>query len=206
MRVSYQGASIEGAQSQPVIFSLGLWKGIYDINAVDKVDGRQYKFPDAELRHRSVLVAPGRLVSVCSMNMQFRREVTPATYQLPMHVKVLPSGVIDRYGDIWGGFILKTLTDLKGDGLAVGEPMIEHLKEGDYVRNIWQENLCHQVNDEFLELLADSAATIAPGAYLDMMEQLAEAFRARREGCSPVLAAYMQHLAPALDAWVKALR
>ena len=126
-----------------------------------------------------MLVAPGKLVSVCSMNMQFRREVTPATYQLPMHVKVLPSGVIDRYGDIWGGFVLKTLTDLAGDGLAAGEPMIEHLKEGDYVRNIWQENLCHQVNDEFLDLLAETRETFAPGDYLDMMAQLAETFRAR---------------------------
>ena len=206
VRVSYEGASIGAEQSQQVIFSLGLWKGIYDVNAVDKVDGRQYKFPDAELRHRSVLIAPGRLVSVCSMNMQFRREVMPATYQLPMHVKVLPSGVIDRYGDIWGGFILKTLTDIAGDGLAVGEPMIEHLKEGDYVRNIWQENLCHQVNDEFLELLAEARETVKPASYLDMMAAVGEVFRERGETASPILKAYIGHLAPAFDAWVTSLR
>lgn len=53
----------------------------------------------------------------------------------------MPGWVVDRYGDIWGGFILKTLMDLRGEALAVGEPMIDHLKEGDFLRNIWQEHV-----------------------------------------------------------------
>lgn len=88
------------------------------------------------------------------MNMQFRRELIPVVYQLPMHVEVMPNWVVDRYGDIWGGFILKTLMDLNGENMAVGEPMINHLKEGNYTRNIWQEHVCHLINDEFLQLLA----------------------------------------------------
>jgi len=205
-RGDYAAATPGPAISRDVVFSLGLWTGIYDINAVDKVTGAQYRFPDARLQHPSVLVAPGKLISVCSMNMHFRREVLPATYQLPMHVRVVPDGVIDRYGDIWGGFILKTLIDIKGDGLAAGAPMIDHLKEGDYVRNIWQENLCHQVNDEFLGLLAAARQDVAAGSYLDMMEQLTGAFAARASGCSPLLSRYLSTLVPALDAWTFALR
>jgi hypothetical protein len=205
-RVDYSGASVSESASRNVVFSLGLWKGIFDVNAVDKVTGGDYKFPNAKLRHRSVLVAAGKFVSVCSMNMQFRREVLPAAYQLPMHVPVLRDGVIDRYGDIWGGFILKMLIDLKGDALAVGEPMVEHLKEGDYVRNIWQENLCHQINDEFLRLLAEAKTAVSPGSYLDMMEQVTSAFEERAAFCSPILARYLAHLIPAFQAWTKALR
>jgi hypothetical protein len=204
-RADYARTHLVADQSRNVVFSLGLWRGIYDINAVDKVTGRTYTFPEPRLRHRSVLVAPGKLVSVCSMNMQFRREVLPAAYQLPMHIPVVPDGVIDRYGDIWGGFILKTLIDIRGDGLAVGAPMITHLKEGDYVRNIWQENLAHQVNDEFLRLLSTAAAGLAPGSYLEMMQILTEEFRRRAAACSPILARYLAHLVPALEAWTKAL-
>ncbi len=102
----------------------------------------------------SVVIEKGKLISVCSMNMQFRRELIPVVYQLPMHVEVMPNWVVDRYGDIWGGFILKTLMDLNGENMAVGEPMINHLKEGNYTRNIWQEHVCHLINDEFLQLLA----------------------------------------------------
>lgn len=54
---------------------------------------------------------------------------------------------MDRCGEIWEGFILKMLMDLKN------EAMINHLKEGDYIRNIWQEYMCHLVNNEFLDLL-----------------------------------------------------
>jgi hypothetical protein len=87
------------------------------------------------------------------MNMQFRREMIPAVYQLPMHVPVMPHWVIDRYGDIWGGFILKLLMDIKGDAMAAGGPMIRHMKEGNFQRNIWQENICHMLNDEFIAIL-----------------------------------------------------
>jgi len=205
-RVDYAPATIEKMDRRRVLFSLGMWKGFFDVNAVDKVEGRRYDFPDAELRHGSVTIARTKLVSVCSMNMQFRREVVPAAYQLPMHVEVIPGGVIDRYGDIWGGFILKTLMDLNGDALAVGEPMVEHLKDGDYVRNIWQENLCHQINDEFLVLLGAAKADLRPAPYLDMIEGLNDAFQAHAGKCSPLLRRYLAHLTPALSAWRTALR
>ncbi len=58
------------------LFSLGMWKGFFDVNAIDKVEGRRYVFPDAQLRHSSVTIARTKLVSVCSMDMQFRREVS----------------------------------------------------------------------------------------------------------------------------------
>ncbi len=205
-RVGYCPATIEAAESHPVMFSLGMWKGIYDINAVDKIRRPQYINPNATLRHPSVIVAASKLVSVCAMNMQFRREVIPAAYQFPMHLELINGGVIDRYGDIWGGFVLKTLMDLNGHAFAVGEPMIEHFKEGDYLRNIWQENLGHQINDEFLRMLAETSEEISPGPYLDMVEGMTEVFRAREDRCSPLLRQYLRYLVPALRAWTASLR
>jgi hypothetical protein len=135
-RPHYSGVKLKGPESRNVTFCLGLWKNIFDVNAIDKIKGPEYTHPHATLTEPSVLIEKNELISVCSMNMQFRREVIPAIYQLPMHFEVMPGWVIDRYGDIWGGFILKTLMDLKNDAMAVGEPMINHLKEGDYIRNI----------------------------------------------------------------------
>jgi hypothetical protein len=204
-RAGYRPCTLDGRVEREVKFSLGLWRGIFDINGIDKLQGPAYDYPEARLRHDSVIIGPGELVSVCSMNMHFRREVLPAVYQLPMHVEVLPGWVIDRYGDIWGGFILKTLMDIRGDALAVGGPMIRHIKEGNYLRNVWQEHICHLVNDEFLDVLGRASEDVRSADYLDMMEQLTERFRALAPECSPLLRRYFDHLDGCMRAWVAAL-
>jgi hypothetical protein len=125
---------------------------------------------------------------------------------VPVLVPVLPDWVIDRYGDIWGGFILKTLMDLRGDAMAVGEPMIRHLREGNFHRSIWQEHICHLVNDEFLTLLEEAKSAIGPSDYLSMMEALNEEFQQRMKKTSPLLRPYLQHLTKALTARTSLLR
>jgi hypothetical protein len=141
------------------------------------------------------------------MNMFFRREAIPAVYQLPMAVDVMPGWRIDRYGDIWGGFILKTLLDIRGDLMSAGGPMIRHLKEGDFQRNIWQEHVCHLVNDEFDGLLA--GFTGGPDArhadYTELMARLADHLGGAAPDASPLLGGYLRHLASAMRAWVDAL-
>lgn len=204
-RVHHQPCRFDGTDEREPSFSLGLWTGAFDVNAVDKIEGPPWRHHDIELRHASVALPLGCLVSVCSMNMLFRREVLPAVYQLPMHVEVMPGWNIDRYGDIWGGFILKSLMDVRGDLMVAGEPMIRHLKAGDVARNVRQEHLCHLVNDEFLALLEDAVARLEPASYLDMMSALHEQMLAASTRCSPLLGGYLTHLARSLDAWISLL-
>jgi hypothetical protein len=204
-RGAYRPCEIREQVMREPKFCLGLWKQIFDVNAIDKIKGPAFCHPDIELQYPSVVISPGNLVSVCSMNMQFRLEVAPAAYQLPMHVEVMPGWVIDRYGDIWGGFILKALMDLKGDAMVVGEPMIRHVKEGNVQRNTWQEHICHMVNDEFLGILAAAVTRIRPASYLEMMAALNDEFRRATSGCSALLKPYFEHLTVALAAWTKAL-
>lgn len=200
-RVNYTGMQIKDTESRNITFCLGLWKGFFDVNAIDKIQGPAYYHPDAKLQEPCVIVEREKLVSVCSMNMQFRRELIPAIYQLPMHVEVMPNWVVDRYGDIWGGFILKTLMDLRNEALVFGEPMINHLKEGNYTKNIWQEHLCHMLNDEFLDLLLQVKETIHSGDYLEMMKELNEGFKEHLEKASPIFKPYLKHLCGAMEAW-----
>lgn len=204
-RVNYKGVQLDPAESRNVTFNLGLWKGIFDVNGIDKINGPDYSHPEARLKQHSVIIETNKLISVCSMNMQFRKELIPAVYQLPMHVEVMPGWVVDRYGDIWGGFILKTLMDLKNEAMAVGEPMITHLKEGDYSRNIWQEHTCHLINDEFIDLLFQIKNTITSTDYLEMMKELNEGFKEYVHKASPIFKPYLAHLCMTMDAWNKSL-
>lgn len=200
-RVNYQGMQLKTSESRKVTFCLGLWKGIFDVNGIDKIKGPEYFHPDAKLKESSVIVEHGKLISVCSMNMQFRRELIPVVYQLPMHVEVMPNWVVDRYGDIWGGFILKALMDLKNETMAFGEPMINHLREGDYKKNIWQEHVCHLINDELLDLLLGLKETISPNDYLEMMKELNAGLKEYIEKASPLFRRYLKHLCTAMEAW-----
>lgn len=204
-RVNYAGMRVHGTESRDVTFGVGLWKGVYDVNAIDKINGPEYRHPDAGLEFSSVIVERGKLVSVCSMNMQFRRELIPAVYQLPMNIEVFPNWVVDRYGDIWGGYILKTLMDLKNEAMAVGEPMISHVKDGDYTRNIWQEHMCHFINDEFVDLLLRVRETIGATDYLDMMKEVNEGFREGMHGASPMFTPYLAQLCTSMEAWNRSL-
>ena len=205
-RVGYVEWDFDERVTGTVSFNLGLWKGVFDVNAIDKLKASQWTFRNAELVSDSVVVPPGVLVSVCSMNMQFRRALIPAVYQLPMHIEVAPGWVIDRYGDIWGGFVLKSLMDIRGDQMSVGRPMIRHVKEGGFDHNIWQEHLCHLVNDEFIDLLRNACTNIRPDSYLAMMDNVREEFARRAPNSSPILRAYLLHLTSAMGAWLKALR
>lgn len=205
-RVGYKGMTVKEPIQKKVTCSLGLWKNIFDINAIDKIQGPSYCFPDARLKYASVIIEKSKLISVCSMNMIFRKEIIPVVYQLPMHVEVAPGWVIDRFGDIWGGFILKMLMDIKGEGLAAGEPMINHLRDGNYLRNLWQEHVCHLVNDEFIDLMKEAGEAIRPTEYLDMMAELNEGLKDKTGGASALLKPYLAHLTVAMDAWIKALQ
>lgn len=206
-RVNFQPCTFEelGVEGRPAKFSLGLWQGVFDINAIDKLHGSAYVHEQVRLHHESVFLGAGCLVSVCSGNMQFRRGVLPAVYQLPMNIEVLPGWVIDRYGDIWAGHILKTLMDLRGDIMAMGEPMVQHLIEGNYTRNIIKEHVCHLVNDEFLRILALARENIRPASYVEMMKALNEEFRRATPTCSSLLKPYFEHLTGSVEAWLSAL-
>ena len=89
----------------------------------------------------------------------------------------------------------------KGEVMAAGGPMIRHVKDGNVQRNTWQEHLCHLVNDEFLDLLHESAECFGPAGYREMMAALTEEFARRSGRASPILAPYLVHLVEALRAW-----
>jgi len=195
----------ESVESE-VAFNLGCFQNIQDINAIDKiVNPPPFTFPEAKFKHDALLIPPGKLLSVSSGNMQFRRRLIPAVYQLPMHFKICNDWVIDRFGDIWGGFILKSLMDKAGDGFSIGRPSVFHVLPGYVDQNIWKEHICNLVNDEFIALLDESVADLKPGRYEEMIAGLRDAFRARADRCSVLLQPYLLHLCRAWDAWVSAL-
>ncbi|MFP4590177.1 MAG: alpha-1 4-glucan-protein synthase [Halobacteriales archaeon] len=128
------GQSIESSTREiargDVAISQGLWTEVPDLDAVrilsaGDLEGRT----DVRLRPDDFgddfVVDPGSYLTVCSMNVAFRREVVPAFYQLPMDDN--PWGV-GRFDDIWSGVLVKRVLDAVGDVIHTGEPLVRHEK------------------------------------------------------------------------------
>jgi hypothetical protein len=118
------------ARADSVVASQGLWTNVPDLDAVRILNdgdlrGQAQTRLDAKEFGAEFLAAPGQYLTVCSMNLAFRREVVPAFYQLPMDDNEWDVG---RFDDIWSGVFLKRAADLLGDDVLTGGPLCEHNK------------------------------------------------------------------------------
>jgi Reversibly glycosylated polypeptide len=113
-----------------VVASQGLWTNVPDLDAVrilmdGDLQGQARTRTSREDFGADFVAARGNYLTVCSMNLAFRREVIPAFYQLPMDDNRWDVG---RFDDIWSGVFLKRACDLLGTRIYNGAPLCEHNK------------------------------------------------------------------------------
>ncbi|QUO47882.1 MULTISPECIES: hypothetical protein [Halorubrum] len=113
-----------------VVASQGLWTNVPDLDAVrilmdGDLQGQAQTRTTADDFGEDFVAARGNYLTVCSMNLAFRREVIPAFYQLPMDDNEWDVG---RFDDIWSGLFLKRACDVLGKRIYNGDPLCEHNK------------------------------------------------------------------------------
>jgi hypothetical protein len=113
-----------------VVASQGLWTNVPDLDAVrilmdGDLQGQAQTRLDADDYGEDFVAARDNYLTVCSMNLAFRREVIPAFYQLPMDDNPWDVG---RFDDIWSGVFLKRACDVLGKRIYNGAPLCEHNK------------------------------------------------------------------------------
>jgi hypothetical protein len=166
----------DGAVRGRVVLNLGLWSNILDVNGIDKL----HEQPPA-----TVAVPPegsafcSGLIPLCGMNVAVRSEIIPAYWFVP-DVRV-GDWTLSRHDDIWGGAILARLASIRGDVIAYGEPVVEHLKQTTMERVLVQEHYMHLLNPYFYDLVEAAASAIPTGSYLEMMRTFSEEFCATVE-------------------------
>ncbi|WP_436910613.1 alpha-1 4-glucan-protein synthase [Halosimplex marinum] len=118
------------AEIDDVVASQGLWTNVPDLDAVrilmdGDLQGQAQTRLDADDYGEDFVAARDNYLTVCSMNLAFRREVIPAFYQLPMDDNPWDVG---RFDDIWSGVFLKRACDVLGKRIYNGAPLCEHNK------------------------------------------------------------------------------
>ncbi len=113
-----------------VVASQGLWTNVPDLDAVrilmdGDLEGQAQTRTSAADYGEDFVAARGSYLTVCSMNLAFRREVIPAFYQLPMDDN---EWAVGRFDDIWSGVFLKRACDVLGKRIYNGAPLCEHNK------------------------------------------------------------------------------
>jgi hypothetical protein len=115
---------------EDVVASQGLWTNVPDLDAVrilmdGDLQGQAQTRTTADDFGADFVAGEGQHLTVCSMNLAFRREVIPAFYQLPMDDNPWNVG---RFDDIWSGVFLKRACDVVGTQIYNGAPLCEHNK------------------------------------------------------------------------------
>ncbi|MBV0903076.1 alpha-1 4-glucan-protein synthase [Haloarcula salina] len=125
-----ESVETEATEVDDVVASQGLWTNVPDLDAVrilmdGDLQGQAQTRTTAEDFGEDFVAAEGQYLTVCSMNLAFRREVVPAFYQLPMDDNEWDVG---RFDDIWSGVFLKRACDVLGKQIYNGDPLCEHNK------------------------------------------------------------------------------
>jgi hypothetical protein len=163
-----------------VVASQGLWTNVPDLDAVrilmdGDLQGQAETRLDAGDYGEDFVAAEGQYLTVCSMNLAFRREVVPAFYQLPMDDNPWDVG---RFDDIWSGVFLKRACDVLGKQVYSGGPLCEHNKAPrSTFGDLTNEVPALELNEHVWEIVDDagSDADSYAGAFEAMADALLEA-------------------------------
>lgn len=186
-----------------VVCSQGLWTNVPDLDAVRiLMDGDM----NGQARTRTMMsdftgnfvAAPGHYLTVCSMNLAFRREVIPAFYQLPMDDNPWKIG---RFDDIWSGVFLKRAADARGEQIVTGHPVCQHNKAPrSTFKDLSAEVPALELNEYLWQILEGSP--VRGATYAELMTEMAAAV----EGVDPkkhVNGDYLAYMARAMRRWVE---
>jgi len=163
------------AETDEIVASQGLWTNVPDLDAVrilmdGDLQGQAQTRTTAEDFTGNFAVEEGNYLTVCSMNLAFKREVIPAFYQFPMDDNEWEIG---RFDDIWSGLTLKKAADMLDKSVVTGFPLCVHNKaERSTFSDLNNEVPALELNEHFWKALEDAPDT-APDyatAYEEMIE------------------------------------
>ena len=165
------------ARADDVVVSQGLWTGVPDLDAAriladGDLDGQGNTRLSRDDYDGTFATAPENYLTVCSMNLAFRREVVPAFYQLPMDDN--PWGV-GRFDDIWSGVFAKRACDLLGKQVLSGYPLcVDEKAPRSTFSDLSAEAPALELNEHLWRLVDDvgDGAETYVEAYADMADRL----------------------------------
>jgi len=171
-------------EHEEIVASQGLWTNVPDLDAVrilmdGDLQGQAQTRTTKDDFEGDFVAAEDNYLTVCSMNLAFRRDVIPAFYQLPMDENEWDVG---RFDDIWSGVFLKRACDILGKQIYNGAPLCEHNKAPrSTFDDLNNEVPGLELNEHLWEIIDDVGGDVSPdddapyaAIFAAMADELAE--------------------------------
>jgi hypothetical protein len=169
-----------------VKFSMGLWEGIPDFDAINMLSNSSNQIQLTPNR----IIPKGQYFPFCGMNFAFKRDVTPLTFFALMGYNT-PFG---RFDDIWFGIICKKICDHLDFSISCGTPHIYHSKASNAFDNLVKEAPGIKMNEHFWEAIDN--IELQKNTPISCMEEIGVALSEHDD-------AYMKKLGKAVVLWAK---
>jgi len=150
-----------------VMLNHGLWSGVPDFDAATQLLSSRVEISGA---WSDRTIPRGSYFPMCSMNLAWRSEFTPAMYFLLMG----PAHPFDRFGDIWAGVLAKRVADHLGFAVNSGAPGVLHERASNVFTNLAKESRGLAANETFWGAVDSVVLTeeSVAGAYGELAERL----------------------------------
>ncbi len=188
-----------------IVLNMGLWRRAPDVDAATNL-----VYPDLhslgfnkQLEECSYVVKHNNYIPINTQNTAFKRKVAPAFYTLLMDTNI--NGLwIDRYDDIWAGWILQKIANHLGDYVSFGLPLSDHIRnKHDYVRDFSYEYVGMILNARFFNFIDN--LELNEKTYADCYREVADAllksrwgFQVGRHG----ITTFIERLCSAMHIWL----
>lgn len=187
-----------------VAINMGLWTEDPDVDAVTHL-ANPTKILNMKSGYKSIMLSPGTFAPINTQNTAFHKKVLPCYYYILMNAS-LRGLKIDRYGDIWSGFLVKKAIDKMGERVTIGSPIVDHKRNShnylnDLKQELWGMTLTEEIVDwlESLQLESKDYFNI----YLEMARELLK-LKDRFQDYS--IRKYLDKISQAMIIWVDACR
>ncbi|WP_276253501.1 alpha-1 4-glucan-protein synthase [Halomontanus rarus] len=192
-------------ESEDVVASQGLWTNVPDLDAVrilmdGDLQGQAQTRTEGADFERDFVAAEDQYLTVCSMNLAFKREIVPAFYQLPMDDN---EWAVGRFDDIWSGVFLKRAADLLDRRIVSGFPLCEHNKAPrSTFDDLANEVAGLELNEHVWEFVSEAGD---PGdSYADAFAAMADAFL-EADPDAYTNGAFLHHCGEYMHDWLECL-
>lgn len=185
------------------VLNMGLWTHNPDVDAVTNL-AQPTEITGLKKGPHTLMLGKGTFMPINTQNTAIATEILPCFYDV-MQGYSFKGLKIDRYSDVWAGFLAKKAIDHMGDKITVGQPLSKHIRNSHNLLNdlkmeLWGMLLTEKFVDWLESVNIKGNTYIESYDYLskDMKKNLAPSFD------DSIIRKYFEKLSNAMNVWTKA--